>query len=220
MQYSVLYKTLTLLALTLFLGGPAASSAQETDEGGIAGQEANAERPLRVGFVDMEIVLDNSRAIRSIVGEVDQELDQQSREIDAMRREVRRIQLSLEQQSAVLSDSERASRQRRAIELMDQIEESEYRLERKFRDQQRTVIGPLLEQIVMVVGDVSAREDFDLVVRGEMVLYGRSTADLTDKVIDELDEREEQLREALGQVPEDLPEEEESILPETLPLIP
>ncbi len=218
------FKTLILLNLAFFLAGPSLAMGEESAP---AREEASAEparedapRPLRVGFVDMEIVLDSSRSIRSIVGEMDEELDEETREIESMRREVRRIQLTLEQQGTVLSDSERAARQQRAIELMDNIEEREYRLERKFREQQRTVIGPLLEQIVRVVGDVSVREDFDLVVRGEMVLYGRHTADLTDKVVEELDQREADLRRALGQAADEPPDEVETPLHETLPLIP
>lgn len=214
---------LALPAFLLLAGHTAAQDSPDTGTQQAISEDREEFPPMRVGFVDMELVLDESRAIRSIVGRVDEELELENREIEALEREVRRIRLSIEQQDAVLSDGERAERQRRAVELLNEIEDREYRLQRRFREQQRTTIGPLLERIVGIVGDVAAREEFDLVVRGEMVLYGRETADLTFKVIDELDEREEELRSAVGQANDEAgvePAEDELRPIQPLPLIP
>lgn len=178
----------------------------------------NLARMPRVAFVDIEVVLGQSRAIRSIMSSIDDELAQKSADIDQKRRQARRIQLSLEQQGAVLSDQERRKREQQAIDLLSEVDELEYRFEREVRDRQRDVVEPLLEQVILTIGDVGRRQEFDLIVRGEMVLYGRSAADLTPAVIEEIDKREEQLRESLMKAEKKEEEDNEDV--ETLPLLP
>ncbi len=153
--------------------------------------------PTRVAFVDIEIVLDSSAAIRQIITEVDSELGQQSKAIDDKRREARRITLSLEQQGSVLSETERQTRQQRAADLMNEVDEMEYRFQREVKERQRTTIEPILEKVIRMIGDVGRREGFDLVVRGENVLYGRDTVDLTPYVIREVDKRVDELRKSV-----------------------
>jgi outer membrane protein len=151
----------------------------------------------RVGFVDIEIVLGESRAVRQIAGEIDEELGRRDQEIREKRRELQKLRLSLEQQGSVLSDEERARRQQQALALISDIDEAEYRFNREVRRKQSTVIEPMLEQVVKLIGEVGQREGFDLIVRGETVLWGGRSVDLTPTVIRELDQRTEQLRAAV-----------------------
>lgn len=151
----------------------------------------------RVGFVDLEIVLDKSRSVRTIVTEVDTDLGEQSRQIDLKTVEVQKIRRDLEQKSAVLSEAQRQQRQQKASDLLREIEEMEYRFRRAVRDKQRTTIEPLLEQVIRLTGDVARREGYDLVVRGEVVLYGHDRVDLTPMVIQELDNRLDDVRRAV-----------------------
>lgn len=156
--------------------------------------------PTKVGFVDIEVVLDSSEAIRSIVSEVDSDLGEQAKAIDARKREQRRAQLAFEQQESVLSETERAARQEKIATMLNEIDEMEYRFQKEVRDKQRTTVEPLLEQVIRVIGDVGKREKYDLIVRGEMALYGRETADVTPLVIKEMDSRVEEIRAAVLKV--------------------
>ena len=151
----------------------------------------------RIGFVDIELVLDSSQAIRTIVGEADAELGEADRQIQEKRRELRQLRTALETQSSVLSDAERQKRQQQAVDLLNEIDEMEYRFQRTVRDKQRSTIEPLLEKVIDVIGDVGRRDGYDLVVRGEVVLWGRETVDLTPLVVRECDLRIDELRQAV-----------------------
>ncbi len=191
-----LYRLFFLCALALLMAPAAGFSQQPTSP-----TQGLATAP-RVGFVDIEIVLGSSQAIRNIMTGVDAELARLSSEIDRKEREVRRLRGSLQQQGSILSEAERQRRQQEALDLMSEVEEMDLQFRRRVRQAQQSTIDPLLEEVIRIIGEVGRDEGFDLIVRGEMVLYGRSTADLTPVVIQEIDKREEDLRERLQDAPD------------------
>jgi outer membrane protein len=151
----------------------------------------------RFGFVDVELVLAESKAVRGIVEDTDASLAEQEKEVAEKKRELRRLRLSLEQQGPVLSDAERQKRQQQAVQVAEQIDELEYKFERSVRQKQVTVIEPILGEVLRTVGDVGRRDGFDLIVRGEMVLWGGKSVDLTPAVVKEVDARTERIRAAV-----------------------
>ncbi|MCC6548192.1 OmpH family outer membrane protein [Candidatus Sumerlaeota bacterium] len=176
--------------------------------------------PTRVGFVDIEVVLDSSEAIRAVVSEVDSELGEQAKAIDARKREQRRAQLAFDQQESVLSETERASRQEKIAAMLNEIDDMEYRFQKQVRDKQRTTVEPLLEQVIRVIGDVGKREKYDLILRGEMALYGSERADVTPLVIKELDARVDEIRAAVLKIKNARNDGKTPASPKPLPLIP
>jgi outer membrane protein len=161
----------------------------------------------RFGFVDVELVLAESRAIRAIVSEVDEDLAGREGTIREKRRELQKLRLALETQGPILSQPERDRRQQQAIALLSEIDELEFRFDRDMRRKQAQVIEPMLEQVLRVVGDVGQRDGFALIVRGETVLWGARSVDLTPVVVQELDRDVERLRAAVRRfTPEAAPE--------------
>ena len=203
------FRSFSLIAVLLLAGGVVRG---EDTTGTLAGVVRPA---ARIAFVDMELVLDRSAAVRTIVGEIDQELGRRSGEIDAKKRELARLKAGLEKQGAVLSAAEKKKREEQALGLLDEIDELQFRFQREVRSRQQSTIEPLLEQVILVIGDVGRRDGYDLVVRGEVVLYGRDTVDLTPGIIKELDGRVEQLRKAVEAAPKS-----KDAKPDLLPLVP
>lgn len=156
------------------------------------------DRPQRVGFVDMDVVLQDSRAVWEVLREVDEEMERRERDITAKRRELRRLELRLEQQGGVLSEAERRRREQEIIALVEEIDEAEYRFSRDVREKEQTLIGPLRRMVLELVRDVARRENFDIVLNGEMVLYGTDPVDLTVPVLQLLDSKGDELRRALN----------------------
>jgi len=183
-----------------------------------------AQGTTRIGFVDIEIVLESSQAIRTIMSEADAQLGEADRAIQEKRRELRKVRLSLEQQGSVLSETERQKRQQQAVMVLEEIDELEYRFQRTVRQKQQTTIEPLLAKVMDLIGDVGQRDGYDLIVRGELVLWGRETVDLTPLIVRECDLRIDELRRAVKSLP--LPKRAESgpaptaTQPAPLPLIP
>lgn len=202
-----------LLLALIFLSGPIVLQAQET-----ASNDQPTTSP-RIGFVDMDAVLASSRAIRTVMGELDEEIADAQQQIIEKEQQLEDLRNSLRLQSAVLSQEERRARQENALDLVREIEEMNFRLERRMRDSERETIQPVLREVVNTIGETARAEGYDIVLRGEVVLYGVERVNLTPLVIERLDNKLEKLRKAAGHGTPD-EETEPSAEDEILPLIP
>jgi len=155
---------------------------------------AQQDEATKVGFVDTQVVLNESETIREIVGEIDEELGNQARRIEQQKQKAETLRSELETRSSVLSDSARRAKEQEVIDVLSRVEELEFRFRREFQRKQRRAVEPILTEMLKVVRKVANEEGFDLVVRGEMVLYGNNAVDLAGRVAEELDKRREELR--------------------------
>jgi len=135
----------------------------------------------------MDIVLQQSHAVQEHVGRIEDQLQSRKKEIERKTAEYSRLREGLERQDSLLSDEEKANRRRRIQELKTEIEDLQYEANRHLRQSESGVIEPVLDAVMATVRQVGEREGYDLILRGELVLYGDPAHDLTDRVIQELD---------------------------------
>ncbi|MBI5154418.1 OmpH family outer membrane protein [Candidatus Poribacteria bacterium] len=181
---------------------PPAPQTQPEAESAEAPAEPAAPEPqsqARIGFVDIELIIENSRAIGDALDRIDREMADQAKEIEDMRRELKRQQYELDRQERVLSLEERDKRRGEINLLMDGITRSEFDFEQELKGRERQV-APVLEKIMQIVADVAARDGYDLVLRGEVVIYGSKSVDLTPEVVRELDRRAPEIGDLFGGV--------------------
>jgi outer membrane protein len=177
---------LRLLALLLLLSSSAgAQTVVATDA------SSTPTLAIRIGFVDMDFVLQDSRVVWEALREVDADMERRERELLAKKRDLRGLELRMEQQGGVLSAAERRRREQEIIDLVNEIDEMEYRFTRHVREKEARIVGPLQRLVLDLVGETARKEGFDLVLRGEMVLYGTPATDLTGAVLRLLESRPE-----------------------------
>lgn len=146
--------------------------------------------PQKIGFVDVELVIEQSRTIRKVLDRIDEELAADARGIDDLRREIRAMQLAFDEKARVVTDEERARQRDQLLEKRGALEERQSAFERKMKDRQARAVEPILDQVIRFISDVGAKDGYDLILRGEVVLYGRGSADITERVLREIDTRE------------------------------
>jgi len=141
----------------------------------------------KIGFVDVEIIIEQSRAIRMGMDAMDKEMAGMARKIDAEERSFRQKRYDLDRQERILSNDERTKRREELAQIQEKIEELKFEFDQQLRIRERQ-IEPVLELIMNKVADVAEEQGYDIVLRGEVVIYGKNTVDLTDDVTKELDE--------------------------------
>jgi outer membrane protein len=137
----------------------------------------------------MDIVLQESKAVQEHVGRVEDRLELKKRDIDRKMTEHDRLRESLQRQDSILTEEEKQRRIQRIEELKTEVEDLRYEANRLLRQSERGIIEPILDSVMETVREVGQREGFDLVLRGELVLYGADAVDLTDRVIEALDSK-------------------------------
>lgn len=140
----------------------------------------------KVGFVDIELVIEQSKAISMAMDSMDQVMAGKARAIDAKEREFRRNRFEADRQDRVLSSDERERKRLELIKQQEEIEKLKFEFDSELRIRERQ-IEPVLEYVMRIVADVADEEGFDVVMRGEVIIYGRKSADLTPSVIAKLD---------------------------------
>ncbi len=154
-----------------------------------AAPSPSSTRPQRIGFVDIDAIIQESRAVREHIGRIEDEFEVQRREIERKTAEYRRLRESLDRQSSVLTDAEKETRRKRIADLRGEIDDLQYRADRLLKRSENTLLAPIMEGILRVVDEVGRREGFDLILRGETVLFGTDSTNLTDRILAEIDRR-------------------------------
>ncbi len=166
-----------LLVVPIVLVAVSRSSSQEP-----------ATRTSTVGFVDVQAIMERSRAVKEVLDIMDRAMADEVRVIQEKEARLSSMRFEFERQADLLVREEREKRRLELGELRDEIDRLKFELDRKWKAGERQ-IEPLLEKIMEVVADVAVREGYELVVRGEVVIYGRESVNLTAAVVTELDVR-------------------------------
>jgi len=218
---TILRAAAAMVAVALGAGALLAQSPPKTGPV-VAGDPATL-GSLRIGFVDLDMIFDQSRAIKAAIAVADAEMDARAKRLRELQRDFKGMQTRLDTQGSVISETERRRMQDEMGRMLDEVDELEFRLERDMRDRQRRTIDPVLKAVLVIVGDVGRREGFDMVLRGDVVLYGRNTTDLTGRVFEELDRRGDELLAAAGAAGEAVANDSETtstLAPRTKQLVP
>jgi outer membrane protein len=169
-----------LLVVPIVLIAVSRSSSQEPP--------APAPRTSTMGFVDVQAIMERSRAVKEVLDIMDRAMADEVRVIQEKEAQFSSMRFEFERQADLLVREEREKRRLELGEMRDEIDRLKFELDRKWKAGERQ-IEPLLEKIMEVVADVAVREGYELVVRGEVVIYGRESVNLTAAVVTELDAR-------------------------------
>lgn len=192
---------LAALLASCVLFSPTCLPAQQPAPAPAPATTADSSAPQKIAFIDIERIVEDSAAIRKAMETMDSELAAMAREIDAQEREFRRQRFDLDKQERVLSETEKTTRRESLSSLREEIDRRKFDFELQMRSRERQ-LEPLLEKIYMVISDVAEKEGFTLVLRGEVVIYGSHTADLTPSVVKELDSRSDEIVRMFATSPE------------------
>jgi Skp family chaperone for outer membrane proteins len=146
----------------------------------------------KVAYVDVENVLTQSKYVRTVVKTAEQRLEveklsERRKAIDVKLDEYTQITDELKRKSGVMTDDARKEMEGKSLTLIQEIERERSQLNEAMKTIEQEQMEPVLDEILKVVREVGFDEGYDLVLRGEVVLYASDKADITKKVIARLD---------------------------------
>lgn len=144
--------------------------------------------PPTIAVVDMQALLRDSEAARSIQEQLDAQREIYQREIGQQEEELRRAEQELAQQRTVLSPEAFAERrrdfERRMVELQRRAQEGKRALDKAYAESMTTVRDTLLQ----IIADVAAERNANIVLAKQQVVIVERSLDLTQQVMDRLNE--------------------------------
>ena len=148
----------------------------------------HAQRSTRIGYIDMEYILDNVQEYKDASQQLDQKVNTWKREIEKKQSEIDEMKKQLNNERILLTK-----------ELIEEREEEIQFEEEQLLDytqnrfgpggdlviQKRQLIEPVQDQVFNAVQEISANKKFDLVVNkaDAILLYAAERLDMSDQVL-------------------------------------
>ncbi len=148
--------------------------------------DSPAEQTLKISYVDMESVFESYHEAKG--GAVKTEKEKSEGEHARRDKEIRKLSKELQEKASSLTQEEKEKRRQ---EIQAKIEEL-VKLERAQRQEEQKYLKKALTEIYKVIDKIGENEGFDLIMEKRsvfgksIVLYGKKSLDLTDKVVEGL----------------------------------
>ncbi|HVL56227.1 MAG TPA: OmpH family outer membrane protein [Burkholderiaceae bacterium] len=159
-------KTFGWLAACALLSFAAAAGAQET---------------AKVGFVNSERILQNSAPAKAAQQKLEQEFSRRDKELQEMAARLKALSEKLDRDAAVLSDSDRARRQREVADMDKEFQRRQREFREDLNQRRNEELSLVLEQANRAIRQLAEQEKYDLIL--QEAVYFNPRIDITDKVI-------------------------------------
>ncbi|MBN1868923.1 OmpH family outer membrane protein [Candidatus Sumerlaeota bacterium] len=142
---------------------------------------------VKIGYVDIDRIAQESTYIRSMMSDLEKSLTQKKDLVESKQDAYSSLRDEIERKRSVVSEADLEEMMSRSRRLRIEIDEEGAELNRMLRRAERDRMEPALDRVLDVIRTIGKEEKYDLIVRGEIVLYGSSAVDVTDKVIKRID---------------------------------
>lgn len=142
----------------------------------------------KVGYVDIERITSKAKAVTNVMSDIQDEIKTLQKEINDKEKQMQELQADLKKTDGVFTKEETSKKKKDLDRLLNEYEDLQTRSKKKMRVLDETTFAPLMKKILFAIQDVAKERKFDVVLRGEAVLYGTTGADLTDDVIKKLNQ--------------------------------
>ncbi|GAB4560746.1 MAG: OmpH family outer membrane protein [Geothermobacteraceae bacterium] len=140
---------------------------------------------LKVGYVDLQKVLNDSEAGRSAKENIGKKVKEYEIQVQARQKELQAAKEELEKQALLLSDEARAKKEREYQQKLKDLQRftKDIRDDLQMRDADAT--KKILEQVLKVVREFGEKEGYTLILEKNesSLIYASESIDLTDTIL-------------------------------------
>lgn len=150
--------------------------------------QVSAQENLKIGFVNIDVLLANSPQLRSADVVLQEEFAPRQREIVAMQQSLQGKGETLQRDGAVMGEEERTNLERDIRNEQRDLERAVNELNEDAdirRNEELTEVQRLLFQEIQIFG---RNEGYDLLISPPGVTFASSAVDVTDTVLQQLEE--------------------------------
>lgn len=144
---------------------------------------------LKVGVIDVEYVIQKSKAGQGAKAKLKKLFDKKQKELDEKQKDLLEIKQQLENPSAMMTDKKKKellnTYQKGLLELQNSFLENQQELQKK----EAELMKPILQKLEKVLTKMAEDESYDLIMNRSQngVLFTKPAHDITEKVLKALD---------------------------------
>ena len=150
-----------------------------------------AEPAVKLGFVDIQSVISQSKEGQAARNKVAAEAAEKQKEISAKEAEIKQMDAELQKQSPVLSDAAKKDREEEIRRKLRDLKRQTEDFNRELAKREGEILNDLLRDVATVIRDYGKQKGFTLIVeKGQGgVIYGSDLADLTKEILERYNNR-------------------------------
>jgi outer membrane protein len=158
--------------------------------GGLGPGWAAQQSGIRLGVVDVQLVLNQSQKGVAMKQRLDQERATRQRELDARQQEVMKLQAEFEKQAPLLSEQAKRERsevlQRKVRDVRRMAEDANRDFDKRVREAEVEIT----REILAIVQEYGKDQGFTVVLERSTLVYAAPTVDITTEVIKRYDAKQ------------------------------
>ena len=150
-----------------------------------------ADPAAKVGFVDIQTVLSQSKEGLAARGKVAAEAAERQKEISSKEAEIKQMDAELQKQTPILSEAAKKDREEEIRRKLRDLKRLTEDFNRDLGKREAELINDLLRDVTAVIRDYGKEKGFTLIVeKGQGgVIYGSDPADLTKEILERYNTR-------------------------------
>ncbi|WP_290971601.1 OmpH family outer membrane protein [Herbaspirillum sp.] len=145
---------------------------------------AHAQEGSKIAFVSTERIFREAAPAKAAQTKLEQEFAKRDRELQDMAARLKAQSDKLDKDASVLSDSDRAKRQRDLSDLDKEFQRKQREFREDLNQRRNEELAVVLERTNKVIRQIAEAEKYDIVF--QEAVYASKRIDITDKVLKEL----------------------------------
>ena len=151
---------------------------------GAAGFAAAQENTLKIGFVDIQKVLNDSGKGKEAKAKLEKEREAKQKEVRAKEEDIKKLEADFQKQGAVLSEAARRERQEAINRKIRDLRRLFEDFNRDLQKRETELLNEILREIRKLVVAYGKEQQYTLILEAQSgIIYASQGADLTDEVL-------------------------------------
>lgn len=147
---------------------------------------ANAE--VRIGVINMERVMRESEPAKKASSKLEKEFKKRSVDLEKAHQQLQTMQEDMEKNGATMTDSIRATKSKELADLTREVQRKQREYNEDLNARRNEELQAFNERTTSVIRAMAEKENYDLIILQEAVLYSGKSVDITPNVIKALSE--------------------------------
>lgn len=151
---------------------------------------AMAQEVAKIGYVDMKKAMNDSKPGKAALDKLDKTAKEKQGKIDKEKKKLETMQADFEKKAKSMTDAEKQGKQKAFQEKVQAFQKLVGQTQQEFTETQAEYTKSIFNDMKKAIAKIAKAEGFTLIIEktDTSVLYSKDGLDLTDKVIDAMND--------------------------------
>jgi outer membrane protein len=144
-------------------------------------------QPTKIGYVNVLRIENESALAKQSLDQLRKEFAPREQQLAQMQKEGNALQADLEKNGPTMAAGERAAKEKRIREMLQQYQQMQRNMAEDFEVRKRESFGTFLTEVNAIIKNIAEAGKYDLIL--QQAVYNSPGTDITDEVMKELAKR-------------------------------